>query len=95
VYAQGAAGQVQVAQPRNCKTNCPACARICPEVAIIFPKYVGGAICGEEIVDEAGEREKARQRAALMRGTDPYTALQNRRRPGQVRLLADPEPPQT
>ena len=29
---------VKVAQPDHCKTDCPACARICPQNAIIFPK---------------------------------------------------------
>ncbi len=32
------AGKVKVVQPSSCKTNCPACARMCPENAIIFPK---------------------------------------------------------
>ncbi len=32
-------GRVTVRQSRNCKNNCPACARICPSGAIIFPKY--------------------------------------------------------
>ena len=26
----------------NCKTDCPACSRVCPEVAIVFPKYRSG-----------------------------------------------------
>ena len=29
---------VKVVQPDHCKTDCPACARICPQNAIIFPK---------------------------------------------------------
>jgi len=32
-------GIVSVTQPQNCKNNCPACARVCPLKAIIFPKY--------------------------------------------------------
>ncbi|MCL2690196.1 MAG: hypothetical protein FWE57_10180 [Chitinispirillia bacterium] len=32
------AGKVKVTQPKSCKTDCPACARICPQNAIIFPK---------------------------------------------------------
>ncbi|NLF93623.1 MAG: hypothetical protein GX564_07015 [Oligosphaeraceae bacterium] len=31
-------GKVKVVAPENCKTNCPACARMCPHNAIIFPK---------------------------------------------------------
>lgn len=39
-------GRVKVAQPQNCKNNCPACARICPAKAIIFPKYERSPING-------------------------------------------------
>jgi NAD-dependent dihydropyrimidine dehydrogenase PreA subunit len=38
--------EVKVAQPRNCKINCPACARACPQQAIIFPKYLKSPING-------------------------------------------------
>ncbi|MDL2208888.1 ferredoxin family protein [Parabacteroides sp. OttesenSCG-928-O15] len=31
--------RVKVVNPQNCKNNCPACARMCPGKAIIFPKY--------------------------------------------------------
>jgi len=45
-------GTVKVTQPQNCKNNCPACARICPSKAIIFPKYekspVNGGLHDEE-----------------------------------------------
>ena len=37
---------VTVTNPANCKTNCPACAKICPESAIIFPKYTDEPING-------------------------------------------------
>ncbi|MDR0349523.1 MAG: ferredoxin family protein [Tannerella sp.] len=44
--------QVRVVKPQNCKNNCPACARICPSKAIIFPKYdkspVNGGLQDEE-----------------------------------------------
>lgn len=40
------AGVVKVKQPRNCKNNCPACARMCPNKAIIFPKYEKSPING-------------------------------------------------
>lgn len=46
-------GRVKVAQPQNCKNNCPACARICPAKAIIFPKYekspINGGLEDEEL----------------------------------------------
>lgn len=31
--------EISVRHPHNCKNNCPACARMCPAGAIIFPKY--------------------------------------------------------
>ena len=47
-------GTVSVKQPQNCKNNCPACARICPSKAVIFPKYdkspINGGLENEEIV---------------------------------------------
>ena len=47
---------VKVAQPQNCKNNCPACARVCPSRAIIFPKYekspINGGLHDEEKFDE-------------------------------------------
>ncbi len=39
VYTTSEAGQVVAANPDQCKTGCPACSRICPEGAIIFPLY--------------------------------------------------------
>lgn len=38
VYESDAAGRVQVTRPGQCKDNCPACARMCPALAIMFPK---------------------------------------------------------
>ncbi|MBM4142790.1 MAG: ferredoxin family protein [Lentisphaerae bacterium] len=48
VYDLSPEGLVRVAQPRNCKNNCPACARICPAAAIIFPKCPDAPINGAE-----------------------------------------------
>ncbi len=39
VYTPGEGGQVQVTYPDRCKPGCPACSRICPHGAIIFPLY--------------------------------------------------------
>jgi len=52
VYALSDEGRVEVRKPAGCKTNCPACARMCPHKAIIFPKYADPHINGEEIPDQ-------------------------------------------
>jgi NAD-dependent dihydropyrimidine dehydrogenase PreA subunit len=39
VYALDAEGKVYVHQPDSCKPGCPACSRICPQSAIMFPLY--------------------------------------------------------
>jgi NAD-dependent dihydropyrimidine dehydrogenase PreA subunit len=46
VYAPGEARAVEVRHPANCKTNCPACARVCPRGAIMFPKHADPSVCG-------------------------------------------------
>jgi len=87
VYALAPDGKVIVQQPNACKTNCPACARICPQVAIIFPKYEAGAIAGAEITDE--EKEKSRVQADLKKvlGSDVYKGLAERRQKARQRQL--------
>jgi ferredoxin len=50
---------VAVTAPGNCKNNCPACARICPQMAIIFPKFKQGPISGEPVREEDVARVQA------------------------------------
>ena len=41
--------RVHVAIGDNCKTGCPACGRVCPAGAILFPRYpAGGPIAGAD-----------------------------------------------
>ncbi len=40
VYTRDEAQHVVITNPDSCKTGCPACSRICPQGAIIFPMYV-------------------------------------------------------
>jgi len=62
VYGLSRDGRIEVINPRGCKTNCPACARVCPERAIIFPKYDKSPINGNEVdsqsVDDANDRSE-------------------------------------
>ncbi|MCG8457507.1 MAG: ferredoxin family protein, partial [Holophagales bacterium] len=52
VYDVDGEKQIDVAHPERCKTLCPACSRVCPEVAILFPKYKAGPINGAPVKAE-------------------------------------------
>jgi Pyruvate/2-oxoacid:ferredoxin oxidoreductase delta subunit len=80
-------GRVDVRQPQNCKPHCPACARICPHAAIIFPKHDEAPIDGAPIVNEDAERARARHDLHELLGDDIDAALAERRRRAKSRLL--------
>jgi NAD-dependent dihydropyrimidine dehydrogenase PreA subunit len=46
VYGIDRGDTILVEQPDNCRKGCPACSRICPENAIIFPQHKTPAIAG-------------------------------------------------
>jgi ferredoxin len=72
--------RVNVVNPEGCKINCPACARICPSTAIIFPKYKnGGAIGGSVEIDEQAEQQRQVQDMEAILGNDLYVALERRK----------------
>ncbi len=85
VYSSQPGGGVEVTRPEGCKTNCPACARLCPSAAIVFPKHNEPPFDGSEVSDEDTVRARARQARLELLGDDPYAALQARRR--KVELL--------
>ncbi len=73
-------GIVEVVNPSACKNNCPACARICPQVAIVFPKYLhGGAISGTDSIDEITEQNRQLEDMDQILGGDIYKALGQRK----------------
>ena len=45
---------ILVEQPDNCRKGCPACSRVCPENAIIFPQHKTPIIAGSNDVDAGG-----------------------------------------
>ena len=49
VYGVDAAETILVEQPDNCRLGCPACSRVCPENAIIFPQHKSAAIAGAPV----------------------------------------------
>jgi Pyruvate/2-oxoacid:ferredoxin oxidoreductase delta subunit len=78
VYGVSKDKKIEVRNPTNCKTDCPACSRVCPEVAILFPKYRGGPINGDEVRDEDLHREKMKVDISALLGGDIYAALRQR-----------------
>lgn len=49
VYGVDRAETILVEQPDNCRKGCPACSRVCPENAIIFPQHKSPAIAGAPV----------------------------------------------
>jgi NAD-dependent dihydropyrimidine dehydrogenase PreA subunit len=78
VYGASAEGKIQVQNESNCKTDCPACSRVCPEVAIMFPKYKAGPINGEPVSSEDVRREAMKIDISALLGGDIYALLRDR-----------------
>ncbi len=85
VYGSSPDGRVVVRAPENCKANCPACARLCPELAIIFPKFKTGPVNGADISHNAN-REAVKVDISSALGGDVYSKLRSR---GQPRFSKD------
>lgn len=72
--------KVVVVNPKGCKNNCPACGRICPQTAIVFPKYEHeGAIAGADTIDEIAEQQRQRNDIDTILGSNIYKALEMRK----------------
>jgi Pyruvate/2-oxoacid:ferredoxin oxidoreductase delta subunit len=78
VYSVSDAGRITVQNQSNCKTDCPACSRVCPEVAIMFPKYRHGPINGEEVSSDDIRREAMKVDISALLGGDIYSMLRDR-----------------
>ena len=48
VYGVDKQETILIEQPDNCRKGCPACSRVCPENAIIFPQHKTPAIAGSD-----------------------------------------------
>ena len=78
VYGVDDDKRIQVQNNDNCKTNCPACSRVCPEAAIMFPKYKAGPINGDVVSDTDLNREKMKIDISALLGGDVYSMLRTR-----------------
>jgi len=75
-----------VKNPANCKNNCPACARICPEIAIMFPKLDESPINGDVVSESEINKNLKIDMNAIMDG-NLYDALKQRNARNRTRLL--------
>ncbi|MGD8452822.1 MAG: ferredoxin family protein [Phycisphaerae bacterium] len=89
VYGHSETGQVEVQRPENCKTDCPACARICPEAAIIFPKYGAPPINGAEVRPEDVQREAMAVDVSARLGGNLHQMLRERSAQAKRRFSPD------
>jgi Pyruvate/2-oxoacid:ferredoxin oxidoreductase delta subunit len=78
VYGVDSDRRIQAQNQDNCKTNCPACSRVCPEAAIMFPKYKAGPINGDVVRDADLQREKMKVDISALLGGDVYSLLRDR-----------------
>lgn len=65
-------GEVKVVNPDHCKDNCPACARACPEVAIIFPKIKEAPINGADVTEESLRKARVQVDINEFTGSEAY-----------------------
>jgi NAD-dependent dihydropyrimidine dehydrogenase PreA subunit len=78
VYGVSPEGRIQVRNQDNCKTECPACSRVCPEVAIMFPKYRHSPINGDQVNQDDIRREAMKVDISALLGGDVYALLRDR-----------------
>jgi len=89
VYGVDENGQIEVRNEEKCKTNCPACSRVCPEVAILFPKYKAGPINGDVVKAEDVTKESMKVDISALLGGDIYAALKERSQTARQRFSTE------
>lgn len=86
VYGVDGTESILVEQPDNCRKGCPACSRVCPENAIIFPQHKAPAIAGAQIEGEEGFKIDLSQLFGAPAGGDDPIATAARERDEQLLL---------
>jgi NAD-dependent dihydropyrimidine dehydrogenase PreA subunit len=84
--------RIQVQNPANCKTNCPACARVCPNVAIIFPKHAQAPINGDVVRAEDLEPRPVQVDLAALVGGGVQSTLRARSAAAKKRFSLERDP---
>lgn len=86
VYGVDDAETILVEQPDNCRKGCPACSRVCPENAIIFPQHKAPAIAGAQTEGDEGFKIDLSQLFGAPSGGDDPIAIAARERDEQLLL---------
>jgi NAD-dependent dihydropyrimidine dehydrogenase PreA subunit len=86
VYGLDGSETILVEQPDNCRKGCPACSRVCPENAIMFPQHKAPAIAGAEVEGEEGFKIDLSQLFGAPVGSDDPIATAARERDEQLLL---------
>ncbi|HLY07996.1 MAG TPA: ferredoxin family protein [Planctomycetota bacterium] len=89
VYGVDKNDKITVQTQSNCKTDCPACSRVCPEVAILFPKYKKGPINGDVVKAEDVKREAMKIDISALLGGDLYASLRDRQHAARERFSTE------
>lgn len=89
VYAVDEKDMIKVQNQSKCKTDCPACSRVCPEVAILFPKYNKGPINGDVVREADIQREAMKVDVSSLLGGDIYKALRERQSDARQRFSTE------
>ncbi len=89
VYGVDRNDKIAVQTQSNCKTDCPACSRVCPEVAILFPKYKKGPINGDAVKAEDVKREAMKIDISALLGGDLYASLRDRQQTARQRFSTE------
>jgi Pyruvate/2-oxoacid:ferredoxin oxidoreductase delta subunit len=89
VYGVDEQQKITVQNQSNCKTDCPACSRVCPEVAILFPKYKSGPINGDVVRQEDVKREAMKVDISALLGGDLYASLRSRQSEARKRFSTE------
>ena len=79
VYGVDRGETILVEQPDNCRKGCPACSRVCPENAIMFPQHKTPAIAGAPVDAGGFKIDLSKLFGAPERDEDPAEAAARER----------------